>query len=390
MRGRAKEVAPAVSDQAEPEPEIVDSRRARLFRRADAQHIPLRTILITVAIVVAVYLTGKVLVRLRDIVMLMVVGGFVALILNPQVVALQRWKVRRRGAAVALVALWSTLIFIAIAITFGYPLVHAMTHLANTLPSYVKRAQSGRGDIGRLMRRYHVERWIDRNSSKLVSLAKGLSKPALALGKGAVSVVLAMVTLFAYVVLLLLQAPKIRTTLLSMMVPERAARVSRVSAMVSRCATGYVIGNALTSLCAGMVVFVTLLIVSVPFALLWALWVALVDFLPAIGAALAGIPTVLFAFGHSFVAGLVTAIVFLVYTQFENHVLNPVVMSRTVKINPLTVLISVLVGAELGAWVGGLFGGFIGVLLAVPLAAACQVLIREVWTSTAPAIVHPE
>jgi predicted PurR-regulated permease PerM len=99
---------------------------------------------------------------------------------------------------------------------------------------------------------------------------------------------------------------------------------------------------------------------------------------------------VLFAFGHSFVAGLVTAIVFLVYTQFENHVLNPVVMSRTVKINPLTVLISVLVGAELGAWVGGLFGGFIGVLLAVPLAAACQVLIREVWTSTAPAIVHPE
>jgi predicted PurR-regulated permease PerM len=383
-----EEDGPAVSDQSEPEREIIDSRRARMFRRADAQHVPLRTIFITVAIVVAVYLTGKILVRLRDILMLFVVGGFIALILNPQVVALQRWKIRRRGGAVALVILWSTLIFIAIAITFGYPLVHGMTHLAHTLPSYVKRVQNGRGWIGHLLRRYHADQWIKRTSSKLVSLAKGLSKPALALGKGAVTVILALTTLFAYVVLLLLQAPKIRTTLLSMMQPERAAKVSRVSAMVSRAAMGYVVGNALTSLCAGMVVFVTLLVLSVPFALLWALWVALVDFLPVIGAALAGIPTVLFAFGHSFVAGIVTLVVFLIYTQFENHVLNPVVMSHTVKISPLTVLISVLVGAELGAWVGGLFGGFIGVLLAVPLAATIHVLVREIWTSTAPATIQ--
>jgi predicted PurR-regulated permease PerM len=69
-------------------------------------------------------------------------------------------------------------------------------------------------------------------------------------------------------------------------------------------------------------------------------------------------------------------------------VLNPVVMSHTVKISPLTVLISVLVGAELGAWVGGLFGGFIGVLLAVPLAATIHVLVREIWTSTAPATIQ--
>jgi predicted PurR-regulated permease PerM len=122
----------------------------------------------------------------------------------------------------------------------------------------------------------------------------------------------------------------------------------------------------------------------VPFAFLWALWVALVDFLPVIGAALAGVPTVLFAFGHSPTAGIVTAIVFIIYTQFENHALNPVVMSRTAKINPLTVLVAVLIGAEIGAWVGGLFGGFIGVLLAVPAAAAIQVLIKELWSASTP------
>jgi predicted PurR-regulated permease PerM len=64
--------------------------------------------------------------------------------------------------------------------------------------------------------------------------------------------------------------------------------------------------------------------------LLWGLWVALVDFLPMIGGALAGIPTVLFAFvARGLSAGIVTAVVFLVYTQIENHVLNPVVMSKT-------------------------------------------------------------
>ena len=73
-------------------------------------------------------------------------------------------------------------------------------------------------------------------------------------------------------------------------------------------------GNLLTSLTAGTVVFVTLLILGVPFPLLWGLWVALVDFLPMIGGALAGIPTVLFAFIHSLTAGIVTAVVFAVYT----------------------------------------------------------------------------
>jgi predicted PurR-regulated permease PerM len=132
------------------------------------------------------------------------------------------------------------------------------------------------------------------------------------------------------------------------------------------------------------VVFVTLMVVGVPYPLLWAVWVALVDFLPMIGGALAGIPTVLFAFVHSATAGIVTLVVFLIYTQVENHILNPVVMSRTVKVNPLLVLVSILFGASLGSWIGGIFGGFVAALLAIPAAGAIQVMIREAWQTTAP------
>jgi predicted PurR-regulated permease PerM len=181
-----------------------------------------------------------------------------------------------------------------------------------------------------------------------------------------------------------------RTWILGQMQPERAAKVTQVAADVNRAVTGYMLGNLLTSVIAGTVVFVTLFVLGVPFPFLWGLWVALVDFLPMIGGALAGIPTVLFvALTQGVTAGIVILVVFLVYTQTENHILNPVIMSRTVKISPLLVLVAVLVGASLGSLVGGLFGGFVAALLAIPVAGALQVLVREAWQATAPKTPPP-
>src|SRR6266852_28212 len=99
-----------------------------------------------------------------------------------------------------------------------------------------------------------------------------------------------------------------------------------------------------------------------------------------IGGALAGIPTVLFAASHSLTAGIVTAAAFVGYQQLENHVLNPVVMSRTVKVNPLLVLVSILIGTSIGDF----FGGFVAALVSIPCAAALQVVVRELWQATAP------
>jgi predicted PurR-regulated permease PerM len=367
----------------EPGPEGgVPTRRSMLFKRAEANNIPLKTILTTIGIIILVFFAGKILYRLREILLLMLVGGFIALLLNPLVDVLQRWKLRRRGTAVFVVMLFAVLAFMGLAFAFGYPLVNSMTHLANNLPSYVNKAEHNKGWIGHLLHRYHVQKWLDKNSSKLVSFAKGLSKPALALGKGAATLVLALVTMFAFIVLLLLEAPKIRRFSLNMMAPAKSAWVSRVGSEVSKVALGYMLGNSATSLIAGFVIFITLFCLSVPFAVLFGLWVGLVDFLPQIGGALAGIPTVLFAFIHSVPAGIITAIVFLVYTQVENHVLNPIIMSRTERINPLSVFIAILIGAEIGSWVGGIFGGFVGVLLAIPSAASLSVVSREIWGLT--------
>jgi predicted PurR-regulated permease PerM len=360
-----------------------DTRLARLWKAAESRNIPLRTILTTVGVVVAVYLLGKTVYRLRDVLLLMVISGFIALLLNPLVFALQRRWVPRRGLAVTVVTIWAALVFVGLAVAFGYPLINGISHFAQRLPEYVASAQNGTGWIGHLVRRYHVQAWVQQNAPKLVTFVQSLSKPALAVGKGALSLVVELATIFVLVLLLLLEGPKMRAGILSLMPAERGARYTRIAGQVNRSIAGYMLGNLLTSVIAGAVVFVTLLVTGVPFALLWALWVALVDFLPMIGGALAGIPTVLFAAGHSLTAGIITLVVFLVYTQIENHVLNPIVMSRTVRINPLLVLIAVLVGASLGDWVGGLFGGFVAALIAIPTAGAIQIIVRDIWQLTA-------
>jgi predicted PurR-regulated permease PerM len=90
-----------------------------------------------------------------------------------------------------------------------------------------------------------------------------------------------------------------------------------------------------------------------------------------VGATLGAVPTVAFAFLHSVPAGIVMLIFFIVYQQFENHVLQVTIMAKTVKLNPLAVLVSVLMGVELF--------GFLGALLAIPVAGVVQVVVRNVY-----------
>ena len=367
-------------------------RLARLFRYADARRVPLRTILVTVAVVAGTYLAAKLIYRVREIVLLILVAGFVALLLNPIVVVLERKLSLRRGLAVTIVTILAALAFLGLALAFGYPLVGAVTHLANKLPSYVASAEQGKGWIGHLARKYHVLTWVQRNTPKLVTYAQSLSKPALSIGTAAFSLIIELFVIFVLVLLLLLEGPKMRRWILAQMPQQRADGTTRVAREVQQAVIGYMLGNFLTSIIAGLVVFVTLLSVGVPYPVLWGVWVALVDFLPMVGGALAGIPTVLFAFTQGITAGIVTLVVFLVYTQVENHVLNPVIMSRTVRISPLLVLLAVLIGASLGSLVGGIFGGFVAALLAIPVAGALQVLVREAWRASAPkaAAAQPE
>jgi len=370
-------------EEGEPETDVPrPSRYERLRVTAVARGIPLPAILASVAVVVAVYLLGKIAYRMLDVLLMIAVAGFLSAILNPLVGYVQR-GVRRRGWAVVIVTVWGALVFLGLAVLFGHPLLTGVTHLARELPSYARDAANGRGWVGREIRHLRLQQWVARNAPKLETAGASLARPALSIGKGAVSLIGTLLTIFAITTLVLLEGPRMRSGVLGSLSPERAERWARVGREISQSMTGYMAGNTATSLIAGVVIFIDLAALGLPFPLLWALWVALVDFLPMIGGALAGIPTVLFAYAHSLTAGLITAAAFVAYQQLENHVLNPIIMSRTVKVSPLLVLMSVLLGTSLGDWAGGVFGGFVAALISIPCAAALQVIIREIWRNTA-------
>jgi predicted PurR-regulated permease PerM len=139
---------------------------------------------------------------------------------------------------------------------------------------------------------------------------------------------------------------------------------------VYRTVGGYVNGNLLISLIAGVSSGVVLFIVGVPYAVALGLVVALLDLIPLAGATIAAIVVVLVAVAANGVtAGIIVGVFFVVYQQVENHILQPIVYGRTVQLSPLAVLIAVLVGAEVA--------GVLGALGAIPVAGAIQVLLVD-------------
>jgi len=110
-----------------------------------------------------------------------------------------------------------------------------------------------------------------------------------------------------------------------------------------------------------------LLILDVPYAVALGLLVAILDLIPLAGATLAAIILTAVAFLTSIPAGIIVLAFMIVYQQIENHLLQPLVYSRTVQLSPLAILISVLIGAKIA--------GILGALAAIPVAGTIQVLL---------------
>jgi predicted PurR-regulated permease PerM len=289
------------------------------------------------------------------------------------------------------VFLIGALILIGLVYLFVSPLVTGVTHFADQLPTLVRQAKKGHGWLGHLVYRLHLQKYLSESSSKIASQITKVLKPATALSVGAAafSTLVSITTIAILTFFTMLEAPRLWGGFLGLFKPTTSARLARVADETIRSITGYMGGNFLTSIVAGVVSGVTLAILGVPFALLLGVFVALVDLLPLVGGLIAGVPVVIIAVIHSLTAGIVMLVVFLAYQQIENHVLNPVVMSRTVRLNPFWVLIAVLVGATLGGRVAGGLGSFVGALVGIPFGGAIQVVIRELRKGP-DAVVTPE
>jgi predicted PurR-regulated permease PerM len=335
------------------------------------QPVPYRTILATIGCVLATVVAIEFVLAVHKILTWLVLAAFFAVMLNPAVSFLVRRAHIRRTLAAFVVFLIGVGLLAAMIYAFVQPIVDQSNKFANDFPTYVADARAGKGTIGHLVKKYKIDDWVDRNQAKLRSAVSNAGKPALKVARSVLNTAVALLTIMVLSFLMLVEGPGMLRGGLGALSPPRRRRLEKVGADCARAVTGYVAGNLLISLIAGAVTYISLWILGVPFRGVLALWVAFADLIPLVGATLGAIPTIGVAFLHSTVAGVAMIIVYVVYQQFENHVLQVTIMARTVSLNPLVVLVSVLMGVELF--------GFLGALLAIPVAGIIQVIVRDIY-----------
>jgi len=335
-----------------------------------------RNILAVVGVILAVALMVEIVLISKEVLTWIVIAIFFTLALNPLVDWFQRRGIKRRGFSVAIVYL---LVFAAIAV-IGYvfipPLVDQVNNLVNKIPDYIDDLTKGRGKLGFLETKYHIVEKVkkalnDGGASKLF----GFSGTALSITKSVVTIVVATVTITFMTIFMLLEGKNWVNRGYSLIPETSRPRWQAVGRDIYRTVGGYVLGNFVISLIAGGSAAILLYALGVPLPFALGLLVGLFDLIPLAGATIALIVVGTIAFLHSITAGIVVVVFFIVYQQLENHILQPVIYGKTVKLSPLAVLIAVLIGAALA--------GVIGALAAIPIAGAIQVVVRDLMRERA-------
>lgn len=381
------EQALAAAEQQPPSADEPDLTVTAFLRGA-----PIGTITATIGLVLGTLVLLWFLRETSRILIWMLIAAFFAVVLTPPVEWLVRRLRMRRGLAVTVVFVLGLGLLGGLGYTFVKPITTQGTEFADRFPTYVQDAQNGKGQMGRIVKRYKLDTWLEKNQDELRRRAREFLEPkrifgiAVA-GVGTVFTALAgVLTVLVMTFLMLLQGQELLVAATRLLDDDQRRRLLAVANGSARAITGYVNGNLLISVFCGAATYVCLWFTDVPFAVVLALWVAFADLIPLVGATMGAIPTILVAFLHSTGAGIVVLVFYAIYQQFENHVLQPTIMSRTVALRPLVILLAVLLGVELA--------GLLGALLAIPAAGVVKVIGADILAHRRPDLlvvehVHP-
>ncbi len=325
-----------------------------------------KVVLVVAAVVGALYVAYLI----RDVIGLVLIAAFFAVAIAPAVNWLDKRRVPR-WLAILLVYLSIGAWIFGIGLLIVPPLVNGVEDLSADLPGYVDdlRANETFRDYDD---RYQITEKLTEQAEQLPSK---LGDAAGTLRDVTVGVFTRFVQLFSILVItffLVKDGHRLLEFLYRQVPAERARRLRTISDDVSDAIAGYVFGNFVISILAGLVTYVTLRILDVPFAIPLAILFGFFDLIPLVGATLGGILVgIVVALVHFPVGLIVWVAVLILYQQVENNLIQPFVYGRAVQLHPLIVIVAILIGAALL--------GVLGALVAIPAAAAVQAVVRDYW-----------
>jgi predicted PurR-regulated permease PerM len=293
-------------------------------------------------------------------------GITLAAALEPLVARLEKRVAR---VAATLIVYLVLMLFLGLLIWFIVPsLVNQMQELGSLIPDLIEQA---RQIISSLRGNFAGDSFTNALFSQLSSLGPTLLR--LPLG---ITSALAMAILILFISFyVLLEAPGIWVSLLSLLPEERRAKIDQTGSDMSEAMGGYIRGTVINGMIVGFLTFLGLELLGVDFALVFGVMAGLLELIPVLGPIVAGIIIVSLTLLQSPDKALWVLIFWIVLEQTENHILVPNIMRSQTNISPLLSILAL--------FAGGAVGGFLGALVAIPIAAALRVMIRQI---IAPAV----
>jgi len=332
-----------------------------------------KVVLVAAGVVAALYFSYLI----RTVIGMVLIAAFFAVAIAPAVNWLDNRKVPR-WAAILLVYLTIAGGIFGIGLLIVPPLVTGVETLADDIPGYLEDLRSNQ-TFRDYDEHYHI---TDKLQEQADQLPTKLGDAAGTLQDVTVGVFSRLVQLFSILVItffLVKDGNRLLEFFYRQLPEVRSRRFRKIAGDISDAISGYVFGNFVISVLAGLVTYVTLKILGVPFALPLAILFGFFDLIPLVGATLGGILVgLVVAFAADFPIGLIVWVaVLIVYQQVENNLIQPFVYGKAVQLHPLIVIIAILIGAALL--------GVLGALIAIPAAAAVQAVARDYWRFR-----HPE
>ncbi|WP_244903666.1 AI-2E family transporter [Ornithinimicrobium cerasi] len=311
------------------------------------------------------------LTRLTSVFTFLLVSLFVTLALDPVV----QWLTRRglgRGAAVSLVFLGLVGAITVVGLLVVPPTVAQATVLTERAPGYVRDLLSSPW-LNDLDARYDLS---DRLTAEFERLAMDRSTISTVFGGvlGAAGWVagnlIGLLTSIILTLYLLATLPTVKEAAYLLVAQSRRPRVRALAEEIMRRVGGYALGQTAVATVNALCSWVMMQILGIPYSAMLAVLVGLLGLIPMIGATLGAVIVALAALTVSPTATLAVIIYYIVYQQFENYVIVPHVMRRTVAVPGAVTVVAVLVG--------GTLLGVLGALIAIPVAAGLLLIYHQV------------
>ncbi|HEY3867392.1 MAG TPA: AI-2E family transporter [Actinocrinis sp.] len=317
--------------------------------------------------VIFAYYLAQALLSLIGILVLIVIALVLALGLNPFVERLTDRGMRRRWA-VLIVAAAVLVLFGGFAAAIAQPLAQQTTALIASLPGHLQHLGHNR-TIQQLDAKYNLIGRLEQ-SLTAAGTAKLVAGGVLGFGEFIISSVFKAFTVLVLTIYFVSSLPSIKLAAYQLVPGSRRLRIEALTEQVLTRIGGYVSGALIVASLAALATLLLLVGLRIPYMLPLVLLIGLTDLIPLIGATIGAVLVTVLVFFDSPTKAVVTGIFFILYQQFENYIVYPRVMHRTVDVPPMIGVIAALIGFSLL--------GVVGALLAIPLSAGLLHIAKEV------------